>query len=208
MSSNGFEMSIVTLVSGGLDSTLIAKLAKEEGLHQFPLFVDYGQIARDRELAACKKVMEYIGLPQPQVASLGGYGALIKSGLTTSELDIFGEAFTPGRNMLFLLVAAAYACKVGADAVSIGLLHEDTSLFPDQTSIFLAEAEKMLSLCMGIDIKVLAPLSNFHKIEVVELAKKKGINGTYSCHAGGEEPCGICIACKEFEFEGEKNGRR
>lgn len=201
-------MSIVTLVSGGLDSTLIAKLAQEEGVQQFPLFVDYGQIARDRELAACKKMMKHFDLPQPKLASLGGYGALIQSGLTNAELDVFSEAFTPGRNMLFLLVAAAYAKKVGADAVSIGLLHEDTSLFPDQTSAFLVEAQKMLSLCMGIEIKVLAPLSNFHKVEVVELAKAKGIDGTYSCHVGGEKPCGVCIACKEFAFEGEQNGRR
>ena len=43
-------MSIVTLVSGGLDSTLVAKLAQEEGLRQHPLFIDYGQRSRDREL--------------------------------------------------------------------------------------------------------------------------------------------------------------
>jgi 7-cyano-7-deazaguanine synthase len=194
-------MSIVTLVSGGLDSTLVAKLAQEEGLHQHPLFIDYGQLARDRELAACRLAMNYLHLPQPEIAALSGFGKLIRSGLTDSNYHIINEAFTPGRNMLFLLIAAAYAYKVEADAISIGLLHEDTSLFPDQTASFLKEAEKMIAHCMGKNITVLAPLSAFHKIDVVALAREKGLISTYSCHKGEELPCGACISCNEFKFE-------
>lgn len=193
-------MSIVTLVSGGLDSTLVAKLAQEEGLKQYPLFIDYGQRCRDKEFAACRKAMIALNLGEPKVANLSGFGALIRSGLTDPTLDIVGDAFTPGRNMLFLLIAASYAYQVNADAISIGLLHEDTSLFPDQTSAFLIDAEDMICRCMGRSIKVLAPLSNFYKADVVTLAKQKGISNTYSCHLGSEEPCGKCISCKEFEF--------
>lgn len=194
-------MSIVTLVSGGLDSTLVACLAKEEGVRQFPLFVDYGQRARDRELAACRLAMASLALPEPQVADLSGFGRLIRSGLTDTGLHIIEDAFTPGRNMLFLLTAAAVAVQVGAEAVSIGLLHEDTSLFPDQTSAFLADAQRMIERCMGRPIRVLAPLSVFHKQEVVELALSKGIVGTYSCHRGGPVPCMDCISCNEFKFK-------
>lgn len=200
-------MSIVTLVSGGLDSTLVAKLAQEEGLQIFPLFVDYGQRARDRELAACRFSMKKLGLPEPQIAGLSGFGDLIRSGLTDSSLHIVNDAFTPGRNMLFLLTAAAYAYQMKADAISIGLLHESTSLFPDQTSEFLREAERMVSLCMGRTIKVLAPLSSFFKPDVVALAAEKGISETYSCHMGEEEACGNCIACNEFKFEEGTDGR-
>lgn len=195
------NMSIVTLVSGGLDSTLVAKLAQEEGLHQYPLFIDYGQRSRDRELAACRRAMENLNLPEPRVANLSGFGALICSGLTDAKLHIIDDAFTPGRNMLFLLVAAAQAYQVGADAVSIGLLHESTSLFPDQTSAFLHDAERIIERCMGRKIRVLAPLANFHKVDVVALAQQKGIGDTYSCHMGGEEACRKCIACNEFKFE-------
>jgi 7-cyano-7-deazaguanine synthase len=193
-------MSIVTLVSGGLDSTLVAKLAQEEGVHQYPLFIDYGQICRDRELTACKQAMASLNLPEPKVADLSGYGCIIKSGLTDPALHIIEDAFTPGRNMLFLLMASAYAFQVGADAVSIALLHEDTSLFPDQTTDFLSEAEQMINRCMGRNIKVLAPLASYHKVDVVALAEAKGIQNTYSCHKGGEQPCGECIACNEFKF--------
>lgn len=194
-------MSIVTLVSGGLDSTLVAKLAQEEGVRQHPLFINYGQRAQDRELAACKLAMSRLGLPEPVVAELGGYGRLIRSGLTDTSLHVLENAFTPGRNMLFLLTAAAHAVQEEADAVSIGLLHEDTALFPDQTSHFLEQAEAMVSLCMGRKIRVLAPLAQFHKQDVVRLAAEKGIEDTYSCHIGAEEPCGACIACNEFKFE-------
>ncbi|MFC7736514.1 7-cyano-7-deazaguanine synthase [Roseomonas sp. GCM10028921] len=193
-------MSIVTLVSGGLDSSLVACLAKEEGLEQFPLFIDYGQRARDRELSACRCTMARLGLPEPRVAELAGFGQLIRSGLTDITLRVLEDAFTPGRNMLFLLTGAAYACQVGARAVSIGLLHEDTSLFPDQTSAFIVDAQRLLSRCMGRPVEVLAPLALFHKRDVVELAGQKGLAGTYSCHAGGEAPCGVCIACREFDF--------
>lgn len=193
-------MSIVTLVSGGLDSTLIAKLAQEEGLIQYPLFVDYGQRARDRELAACRRAMSELGLPELNVADLSGFGALIHSGLTDTSLDIVKDAFTPGRNMLFILIAAAYAVQVKADAISIGLLHESTSLFPDQSSTFLNEAEALICRCMKRDIKLLAPLASFRKVDVVALAKLKGISNTYSCHLGNDEACGSCIACREFEM--------
>jgi 7-cyano-7-deazaguanine synthase len=144
--------------------------------------------------------MEVIGLPTPKIAELNGYGQLIRSGLTDPTQRILEDAFTPGRNMLFLLTAAAYAYQVGADAVSIGLLNEASSLFPDQTSEFVRRSEDMISLCLGRKIRVLTPLSAFQKRDVVMLANSKGISSTYSCHAGAAEPCGACIACNEFKF--------
>lgn len=195
-------MSVVTLVSGGLDSLLVACLAKEEGLTQFPLFIDYGQRAREQEYAACLQGMAHLGLPKPVTAGLGGYGELIRSGLTDKSQRVYEDAYTPGRNLLFLLAGAAYAAKVGADAVSIGLLHEDSSLFPDQTRRFLQSAEATLELAVAKPIRVLAPLAEFHKSDVVRLAKEKALSGSYSCHLGEAEPCGACIACREFLFDG------
>jgi 7-cyano-7-deazaguanine synthase len=193
-------MSIVTLVSGGLDSTLMAVLAREAGVEQFPLFVNYGQRSLKQELAACRRSMRNNHLPKPAVATLPGFGALIRSGLTDRRLHVVEDAFTPGRNLFFLLLGAAYAYQVGANAVAIGLLSERTSLFPDQTTHFIATAESILSECMGRPLKVLTPLSDFNKHDVVSLARKKEIDGTYSCHLGGELPCGQCISCREFYF--------
>lgn len=191
-------MSIVTLVSGGLDSTVMAILTKEEGLSQFPLFIDYGQLGREKELQACRENFNRYGLPEPMVAPLSGYGSLLSSGLTDSKKHIFNDAFLPCRNLMFLTIGVAYAFQCGASAVGIGLLDEAFSLFPDQTRGFIYEAESLLSRAVGKPIKVISPLMTFSKADVLKIAKAKGITGTYSCHAGTETPCGECVACREY----------
>jgi len=191
-------MSIVTLVSGGLDSSLMALLAKKEGIIQHPLFIDYGQLAREKELRACRAIHAAHGLPKPVVVTLSGFGEVISSGLTDREKDIFADAFLPGRNLLFLLAGAAYAYQVNANAIAIGLLNEETHLFPDQTAQFLIQAEAILSLCMERNIQVIAPLMKFYKSDVIRLATKYRLSRTYSCHSGLDEPCGVCVSCREL----------
>ena len=191
-------MSIVTLVSGGIDSSLMALLAKKEGIIQHPLFIDYGQLGREKELSACRAILAAHGLPEPAARGRSGFGENISSGLTDRKKDIFADAFLPGRNLLFLLAGAAYAYQVDASAVAIGLLNEETHLFPDQTGQFLIQAEAMLSLCMGRKIRIIAPLMQCYKSDVLQLAKRYGLTGTYSCQSGLDEPCGICVSCKEL----------
>lgn len=191
-------MSIVTLVSGGLDSTVMAVLAKEEALTQFPLFIDYGQLGRDKEFQACRMNFKRYGLPEPKVAPLSGYGSLLSSGLTDPNRHILKDAFLPCRNLMFLTVGAAYAFQCGATAVGIGLLDEAFSLFPDQTKGFLSDAEALLSRTLGKPIKVITPLITFSKADVLKIAKAKGVTETYSCHAGTDVPCGQCVACREY----------
>jgi 7-cyano-7-deazaguanine synthase len=115
-------------------------------------------------------------------------------------MDVKKDAFTPGRNLMFLLMGSSYAYQVGASSVAIGLLAEQFSLFPDQQQSFIVQAEQTISAAMGRSIKVLTPLMDFGKADVVQLAFEKDINGTYSCHTGKAQPCGACIACLEFKF--------
>lgn len=191
-------MSLVNLVSGGLDSTLVGVLAKEEGLTVYPLYIDYGQRASQKEWDTCQLMHSQLGLPTPTRMDLSGFGRVIHSGLTSVEMDVKADAFTPGRNLMFLLMGSAYAYQVGASSVSVGLLAERFSLFPDQRLEFIAQAERAIEAALGRRIKVVTPLADFSKADVVQLAQKKGIAGTYSCHVGGSEPCGQCISCLEF----------
>jgi 7-cyano-7-deazaguanine synthase len=191
-------MSIVTLVSGGMDSTLMSCLVAEEGMIQHPLFIDYGQINREKELSACLYNFRRHNLPSPKIVHIDGYGALLSSGLTDPGKRIFEDAFLPCRNLMFLTVGAAYAYQCGADTVGIGLLDEKHSLFPDQSKSFVADAQALLSKSLNRKIRIAAPLMSFSKADVVSIVKAKGIGGTYSCHAGKEEPCGVCIACREY----------
>lgn len=191
-------MSIVNLVSGGIDSTLVGVLAQEDGISVFPLFINYGQKAVEREWGACQVVHEKLGLPTPTRMDVGGFGEIISSGLTSSEKHVKDEAFTPCRNLLFLVAGGAYAVQNDASGVAIGLLAERYSLFPDQTSSFLIDAERVIGIATGKRVQVTAPLMELSKSEVIALASEKGITGTYSCHSGTEEPCGKCISCIEI----------
>jgi 7-cyano-7-deazaguanine synthase len=194
----------VNLVSGGLDSTLIGIMARENQFDHFPLFIDYGQRAAAKEWMTCQTVHRQLGLPEPTRMDLSGFGQVIASGLTNAGMDVKEDAFTPGRNLLFLLMGSAYAYQVGASSVAIGLLAEQFSLFPDQRRPFLVHAEQAIAAAMGRSVKVLTPLIEFGKADVVRLAAAKGVSGTYSCHTGYDQPCRRCIACLEFQFnEGE-----
>lgn len=191
-------MSIVVLVSGGIDSTLMSVMVKEQGIEQFPLYINYGQLCYDQEWAACKALHRNHELPMPLKMNLSGFGKVIESGLTRKTKDVKKDAFLPGRNLLFLLAGSSYAFQKGASAVAIGLLNEDKSIFPDQTSTFLENAQKTIYMSYGKEIKILAPLMMFNKGDVINLSKQHGICGTYSCHSGGEKPCGKCISCLEI----------
>jgi len=192
-------MAIVTLVSGGLDSSLMSLLAYEEGLELFPLFIDYGQICKEKELEACIRFHSKFELPKPKIMNLNGFGKVISSGITNPDLNIKEEAFLPGRNLMFLVAGSAYAYDRKANAVAIGLLSEKNSLFPDQTLDFINMSEKMIGAALGHNIRILTPLMQFSKKNVIDLASKKGISNTYSCHSGNDKPCGKCISCLEIE---------
>lgn len=191
-------MSVVTLVSGGLDSTVMAVLTREEGVTQFPLFLNYGQRNLEREWSACGKTFQKLELPRPKRMNVAGFGKSLRSGLTRKDLHVFQDAFLPTRNLFFLVCGAAYARDIGGKAVLIGLLNESTHLFPDQTDGFLRQASDAITAALGDKMEVIAPLRPFVKRDIVSMAKERGIRGTYSCHKGGVRPCGICVACREY----------
>jgi 7-cyano-7-deazaguanine synthase len=190
-------MSIITLVSGGLDSTLVAVMTKESGVKQYPLFVDYGQRAVELEWKACASIFKKRRLPRPQRVSVNDFGALVPSGLTSRKLNVVADAFLPGRNLLFLLLGAAYAATCEADAIAIGLLSEKTRLFEDQSRSFLRDAQRTLRVAVARPVSIVAPLMKMSKRDVLRLAREKDISGTYSCHAGTRKPCGKCLSCRE-----------
>lgn len=178
----------------------MAVLAKEEGIRQYPLFIDYGQVCRDMEWQSCATVHERLTLPRPSLMDLRGFGKLISSGLTDTSKRVYEDAFLPGRNALFLLAGGAYACQMGVEGVAIGLLSEETHLFADQTGDFLRRMESLLELALGRPMRIVAPLMDFTKADSIQLARLKGIQGTYSCHSGNMEPCGECISCLEILY--------
>lgn len=198
-------MGIVTLVSGGFDSTLMSLMAQEEGVTLFPLFVDYGQLGAAKEWDVCKRLHEKYNLAEVTRMDLSGFGRTIPSGITDPKLRINEDAFLPGRNLLLVLAGAAHAFGVGADSVALGLLDPADHLFPDQTKRFVKECESIIATAMGKRISVLAPLLEFSKSDVLAMARERGLQDTYSCHAGGDTPCGVCVACIEIANAEERS---
>lgn len=195
----GIRLSIITLLSGGIDSCLMSVLTLETGREQKPLFINYGQLNCEREYKSVLAHADQFCLQEPTVIDVSGYGKTICSGITDRSKHIVDEAFLPGRNMMFMLIASSFAVQNKCSAISIGLLREDTSIFPDQTDDFLYSAEYAITKALGQKIEIIAPLRDFYKKDVIELAREKGIYATYSCHAGGEELCGECVSCIEFK---------
>jgi len=191
-------MSLVTLVSGGLDSTVMAMLSMKDEVKQHPLFVDYGHLAAETEWETVLAVFASLGLPEPLRMAIRGFGRLLPSGLTDPLRSIVEDAFLPGRNLMLLTAGCAYAYSMNAGGVAIGLLNESTALFPDQTNDFLERAQEAVDAALGVHIEIVAPLQSESKMEVILLAERLNVANTYSCHAGHTTPCGECVSCIEL----------
>jgi 7-cyano-7-deazaguanine synthase len=200
-------MTFVTLVSGGIDSLVMTKIIDLQGEKQIPLFIDYGQLAREREWSACQRVLKESKLPKPIKIDVSGYGKLMPTGITDSTKHIYNDAFLPGRNLLFLVIASSYAHYRKVKNVAIGLLSERTHLFPDQTEKFIVNANVAINDALDDDIVIVTPLINFSKNDVIKFARhyKLPINTTYSCHSGKEKYCGKCVSCLEILSSVGKN---
>jgi 7-cyano-7-deazaguanine synthase len=188
-------LKLVVLASGGLDSSLMMFLLKEEGHEIYPLHINYGQLAEEREWQACTRICDFLSIV-PVRMDISGFGKLVRSGITDPSLDVYEEAFLPTRNLTFLTLGGAYAYSKSIDIVAIGLL--SNPIFPDQTKESVQCAETSISSSLGTPIHFLTPLIELDKRDILKLAKKTDLlQITYYCHSGEKEPCGKCISCKE-----------
>ena len=188
----------ICLSSGGLDSTVCLHLLRERGIAALPVYVNYGQINLEREWGALSASCSFYRFPSPVRFDFSSFGGIIKSGLTDARMRVNEDAFTPTRNLLFLVLGGAVASAKGVRNIVVGLLSERTAIFPDQTDRFLKAAESALAEALGTQIEIHCPLRDMTKQDVLALARARGISDFYSCHAGTEIPCGKCIACLEY----------
>lgn len=202
----------VVLLSGGLDSTTCAYLAKAQGYEIYALSFDYGQ-RLSKELDSARAVAEAVGALEHLVVSfdLSRWGG---SALTQSDLAVpTGRAlaemetgipitYVPGRNTLFLSFGLSYAEAKGAEAVFIGVNALDYSGYPDCRPDFIAAFQEVarLGTRVGIEgkpIRVETPLLHWNKAEIIRQGLLVGADYslTWSCYQGGQTPCGACDAC-------------
>jgi 7-cyano-7-deazaguanine synthase len=205
-------MRAVVLASGGLDSTVTAAIAREDGCELFFLTVDYGQrhaveVQRARLVAAAMGVARHVVL-SIDLRAIGG-SAL------TSEIDVpkdrDGSArgrgipitYVPGRNLIFLSLAAAHAEVVGASLIYFGANVLDYSGYPDCRPEFIHAFEAAANAgtkagVEGTTLRVRAPLLTMNKADIIRkgLQLHAPLHLTHSCYDPvGTLACGRCDSC-------------
>ena len=197
----------VVVLSGGQDSTtcLYWALDRFGDDHVEALTFDYGQRHRI-ELECAGKVAQHAGvahttLPIDTFSALGG-NSLTDTGIPVEEAsgNSLPNTFVPGRNLVFLTFAAAFAWQRGIVDLVTGVAQTDYSGYPDCRRDTLDVLEQTLRLGMERAFTIHTPLMNLSKKETVEMARDLGALDamalTHTCYNGQRPPCGECPACQ------------
>jgi 7-cyano-7-deazaguanine synthase len=199
----------LVVLSGGLDSTVCIALAAQQGPVVAVTF-DYGQRHRV-ELERAAAVAATYQAEQLVVrldASQWGGSALTDASIdvpdsaTQSDSATIPVTYVPGRNLIFLSVAAGVAEVRQADAIYIGVNALDYSGYPDCRPEFIQSfaATAALALKRGVEGRpreFRTPLIDLTKAQIVKLGLSLGapLELTWSCYRGDARPCGTCDAC-------------
>ncbi len=205
---SGANGRALVVFSGGQDSTTCLYWAMDRfGPDRVvALTFDYGQRHRI-ELEAAADVARFAGVPHVELpidtfAALGG-NALVDEQVAIeapdSEVGELPSTFVPGRNLVFLTFAAAYAYQSGITDLVTGVAQTDYSGYPDCREATLEALRRALSLGMECDFALHTPLMFLSKRETVELAVSLGalpaLGLSHTCYEGVRPPCGRCPAC-------------
>ncbi len=212
----------LVVLSGGQDSTTCLYWAiKRFGQDNVSsVSFDYGQ-RHKVELTCAREVAARVGvanvcLPIDTFAALGG------DALTDASIDVSDEkdsqtglpiTFVPGRNLIFLTYAAAYAYRRNINHLVTGVAQTDYSGYPDCRESTIEALQRSIELGMDIEMQIHTPLMHRSKKETVELAVELGALDamalTHTCYNGRRPPCGVCPACelraKGFEEAGVRD---
>lgn len=201
----------VVIISGGLDSTVLAYWLASHGTRLALLSIDYRQRHRIELEYACATAVQ-LGMSH-QVADLSGLAALLGgSALTDSAVEVPDGHYTdasmratvvPNRNAIMLDVAVAAAISCGADAVAYGAHAGDHAIYPDcRPEFFEAYQALAASANEGFlppGFEVIAPFLGLSKADIVSLGAEIGVPfaATWSCYRGLDLHCGMCGTCVE-----------
>ncbi len=199
--------SALVVLSGGQDSTTCLYWALDrfdpQGVQAVTF--DYGQRHRV-ELDSARQIAEFAGVPQV-VLPINTFSALGGNALTEAEVPVgampdegLPNTFVPGRNLVFLTFAAAYAYQRGIADIVTGVAQTDYSGYPDCREPTLIALERALSLGMDASFRLHTPLMHLSKRETVQMAVRLGalpaMALTHTCYEGKRPPCGQCPACE------------
>jgi len=219
----------MVLLSGGMDSTVTAAIARERhGARAIAaLHAGYGQRTQLRERGAFTEICDFYGIERRLVVQLDHFRAIGGSALTDRQIavpeDQLGApgphgseipvTYVPFRNAHFLSVAVSWAEAIGAHAIYIGAVAEDSSGYPDCRPEYYEAFQRLIKVGTRPEthIEIVTPVITLKKSEIIRRGMALGVplHLTWSCYQSEDAACGVCDSCllrlRAFEEAGAQD---
>jgi 7-cyano-7-deazaguanine synthase len=208
------QQQAVVLLSGGMDSCVTAAIAREKhGAGKIAaLHASYGQRTQARERRAFEELADYYGISERMVVRLDHFRAIGGSALTDQKIAVPEDqlgvpgprgdipvTYVPFRNAHFLSVAVSWAEAIGAEAVYIGAVAEDSSGYPDCRPEYYRAFQELVRAGTRPEtrIEIVTPVIMLKKNEIVLRGVELGapLHLTWSCYQSEDAACGACDSC-------------
>lgn len=198
----------VCLVSGGMDSCVTAAIAERENNELAFLHVSYGQRTEERERQAFNQLADHydvklrLAVSIESLAKIGG-SSLTDSNIAISPADLSNRtiptSYVPFRNAHLLSIATSWAEVIGASAIYIGAVAEDSSGYPDCRPEFYQAFQRAIDLGTRPEthIHIETPVIELSKAQIVKRGTDLNapLELTWSCYQAIEKACGQCDSC-------------
>lgn len=198
----------ICLVSGGMDSCVTAAISAAESNENAFLHVSYGQITESRERMAFNDIADYYNVERrldisiEHLAKIGG-SSLTDSKIAVTEADLESKeiptSYVPFRNANMLSIAVSWAEVIGATAIYIGAVAEDSSGYPDCRPEFYEAFQKVIDTGTKPEtkIEIRTPIIYLSKAEIVKKGIELGapLHLSWSCYRSEDLACGTCDSC-------------
>lgn len=198
----------VVLVSGGMDSCVTAAIAAQEHAELAFLHANYGQRTEARELRAFHELASHFGASRTLVVSLAHLAAIGGSSLTDRTVPVapadlhshsVPTSYVPFRNANLLSVAVSWGEVLGAPAVYVGAVEEDSSGYPDCRQSFFDAFAAVIREGTKPDTAMTleTPLIHMTKADIVRrgMELRAPLALTWSCYQREDVACGVCDSC-------------
>jgi 7-cyano-7-deazaguanine synthase len=198
----------ICLVSGGMDSCVTAAIAHEENDELAFLHVSYGQRTEKRERESFEALADHFGVALRLVISFEHLAIIGGSSLTDPAIPVSSpnlsatgipSSYVPFRNAHLLSAAVSWGEVIGATAIYIGAVAEDSSGYPDCRPEFYEAFQNVLDLGTKPEtsIAIRTPVILMRKSQIVRKGVELGapLHLTWSCYRESELACGSCDSC-------------
>ncbi len=197
----------VVCVSGGMDSCLTAAIAAAEHRLAF-LHANYGQRTEAKELECFRRLAERFRAERTLVVDFSHLRAIGGSSLTDPSVPVreglpvagvIPNSYVPFRNAHLLSAAASWGEALGARAIFVGAVWEDSSGYPDCRPEFYRAFEEAIrrGTRPETDLRIVTPVIAMTKAEIVRRGRQleAPFELTWSCYQAEDEACGACESC-------------